>query len=241
MPPISTSSGRQPKGQAERLTVGSRWTRLRTAVVLPVPRGPTSSTPLRLGLMSASMRATFISRWATRARKGKGCGSVRPCFSGLGAWRMRCAETCSSSSMSELGPGMLGLPLAAGALAETVGLALLGGLPLLALVVGFEVQRRDGHRAALVVERDIDEVGGVGVGGLAGAQVLRGDNDTGFHGGAADEGKVGLEGDQIAKVNRLEEEHLVHGDGDDGTLGMADGGRGAGFVHELHDDAAMDV
>jgi len=72
------------------------------SVHLPVPRGPTSSTPPTLGLMSANSSAVRISCWTTNAKKGKGRCSASPA-SVVGA-SSTARDECRSSILSSVEP-----------------------------------------------------------------------------------------------------------------------------------------
>lgn len=126
-------------------------------------------------------------------------------------------------------------------LAEAVGLAGSALLHALALEVVFGQQRRDADWLALVVQRHVDQVGGVGVPAFPGPGVFGDHGDLGFHRGGAHVADLGGEGDQIADADGMLEGEPVHGDGDHALVRVAHGGQRTGLVDQLHDVAAVHV
>ncbi len=67
------SAGSQCQRQPTTATIGgSRAASARTAVLLPVPRSPKTSTPPMPESTAAIRIASFISSWATMAENGNG-------------------------------------------------------------------------------------------------------------------------------------------------------------------------
>src|SRR5712691_4889775 len=84
--------------------------------------------------------------------------------------------------------------------------------PLLVGRLGDDRRHLGGH--AVVVERDVGEIAGVGVAFLAGERILGDHFDSHFHRCLAGEVDPGVGREQLAHVDRLAEVDFVDGDGD---------------------------
>src|SRR5207302_9825067 len=101
--------------------------------------------------------------------------------------------------------------------------------------------RRLGHdrrylcRHALLVERYVRHVAGIGVPPPTREHVLGDDLDAHFHRRAARDVDAGIRGQELAHVDRLLEVHFVDRHGDARLRGVADRGHGGHPVHERQD------
>ncbi len=103
------------------------------------------------------------------------------------------------------------------------------------------LSRAEAARKTFIVERNVDEIGCVGVRAHARDWVFRNDLYLGFHGGAACVGYFRIQYDKIADFDRFAEDERVHGNGDDSSLRVAHTSERAGFVNKLHDPAAVNI
>src|ERR1700722_1236307 len=95
--------------------------------------------------------------------------------------------------------------------------------------------------ATVFVDGNEDEIGAGDVQVCPGLRIFDPDFDANFERrieGAID---AGLENEQIADVNRLNEVDVIHGGGDHVGARVAIGGDGAGEVNEVHEAAAKQV
>src|ERR1035437_6564948 len=79
----------------------------------------------------------------------------------------------------------------------------------------FENQLRHTHRMTFLVDGDKDQVGAGHMAMHVGSRVLSPDFYAHFHGTCEGSVDAGLESDQVAEVDGLDEIDMVHGGGDD--------------------------
>ncbi len=111
------------------------------------------------------------------------------------------------------------------------------------MLLGFRFYRQTwyGDGLAFIIEGDVDEIGRIGVGALPCDRIFGDDMDFHFHGRPANVGHFCREDNQVADQDRLAEDHRIHGDSNHLALGMTHTGQRAGFIHELHDPAAVHI
>ena len=95
--------------------------------------------------------------------------------------------------------------------------------------------------SAVLVDRNEDEIGAGNVEMRAGLRILDPNLDADFDGCIEGTIDAGLENEQIADVNGLNEVDVIHGCGDNMGARMAIGGDCAGEIDEVHEAAAEQV
>lgn len=109
-----------------------------------------------------------------------------------------------------------------------------------ALTLGSNFQRRDGNGFA-VFNRDHGEVAAIGMAHFAGADVLRFDTDTDFHGSSARVVDAGVKSYQVADVYRLFKQDFIDRQGN-AVVAAVTAGAGVGdLVEQAQKFAAVDV
>ncbi len=111
----------------------------------------------------------------------------------------------------------------------------------LSVFFGFSNQWLNGCWLIVIIQSDINEVGGVGVCAFTGDGIFRDDLDFCFERGASSVGDFCGESDQVTDADRFTENERIYGDSDDASLCMTHTSKCAGFIHQLHDPTTVDV
>jgi hypothetical protein len=103
----------------------------------------------------------------------------------------------------------------------------------------FQQQRPDGFGLfGVFIYSHKGYIGRCGVFALASEDLLGENFYAYFHGRMEDTIDLRFENDQLAEIYGIAKIDIVHGSGDDVTVGVTAGGHGRGHVHQMHDLAA---
>ena len=120
-------------------------------------------------------------------------------------------------------------------------LTFFGFFQLLFFFFGLGDNLRDDSGVSVFIQRNINEVGSVGVGAFAGERILGLHPNFRFDGCTPGVSDFRVQDHEIADLDRVAENHRVDGNGDHAVAGVAHASQSSCFVHEFHDPAAVNI